>query len=304
MNNVNNRIGIVTVLYNSETVLEEFFRTLKIQTFGNFTLYIVDNKSPDGSLAMSRRLAEEVFFETVVIANDDNYGVAKGNNIGIKRALEDGCELILLSNNDTVLESDTIELLVKGMEAHAADMAVPKIYYHGSDTIWAAGGRFTWYNGSTRHYGAGMKDSGGFDKIRYVDYSPTCFLLIKKEVFGRVGFMDENYFVYYDDTDFLWRCRENSIKLIYIPDSVLHHKESTSTGGQAGDFTVYYMERNRIYFSEKNLGRLQRTVVRFYTMLHNTFRKPFVWNKRQIGMARRAQRDGRELLKLRCNGIQ
>ena len=97
------RIGIVTVLYNSAGVLPEFFETLGTQRYTNFILYIVDNKSPDDSLAVARKLCASARFETVVIENEENYGVAKGNNIGIKAALRDGCDRVLLSNNDIVL---------------------------------------------------------------------------------------------------------------------------------------------------------------------------------------------------------
>jgi len=77
------KIGIVTLLYNSEKVLEDFFNTLNIQTYKNFKLFVIDNQSPDNSLNKARELAKSVFFETHFIANSGNYGVAKGNNQGI-----------------------------------------------------------------------------------------------------------------------------------------------------------------------------------------------------------------------------
>ncbi|MCD7962947.1 MAG: glycosyltransferase family 2 protein [Rikenellaceae bacterium] len=296
------KIGIVTVLYNSETVLTEFFETLNVQTFTDFTLYVVDNKSPDNSLELTKSLSSKMDFRTVVIENEDNYGVAKGNNIGIKEALKDGCEYILLSNNDVVLEPQTIESLLSGLENSETDMAVPKIFYHGTDLIWAAGGKFTYYNGSTKHFGGRKKDDGRYDKQRKVSYSPTCFMIIKREVFEKVGFMDENYFVYYDDTDFIWRCRENGVELFYLPQSVVYHKESTSTGGQKSDFVIYYMERNRIYFTLKNIGGLQSVMVKLYNVVHNNLRKPFVLDKKQLELARKAQKEGRELHKKFVNG--
>ncbi len=53
---MNEKIGIVTVLYNSESVLSEFFETLNRQTYKNFVLYVVDNLSPDGSLDLSKKI--------------------------------------------------------------------------------------------------------------------------------------------------------------------------------------------------------------------------------------------------------
>ena len=97
--------------------MPEFFETLGTQRYTNFILYIVDNKSPDDSLAVARKLCASARFETVVIENEENYGVAKGNNIGIKAALRDGCDRVLLSNNDIVLVPDTIECLVRALES-------------------------------------------------------------------------------------------------------------------------------------------------------------------------------------------
>ena len=93
---MNHTIGIVTVLYNSETVLADYFSSLNSQTYRNFIVYIVDNKSPDNSLAFSHELAETSFFQTVFIENDENVGVAKGNNLGINKAILDGCDMVLL----------------------------------------------------------------------------------------------------------------------------------------------------------------------------------------------------------------
>jgi len=264
-----NKIGIVTVLYNSENVLKEFFETLNIQTYRNFILYIIDNKSPDNSLIISKKLSQNVNFETIIIENSENFGVAKGNNIGIKQALKDNCDRILLSNNDVVLEADTINLLLKGMIEENASMSVPKIYIYKSDKIWCAGGGFDHKRGATFHRGIGELDSGKYDKREFVEYTPTCFMLIMKAVFERVGYMDEKYFVYFDDTDFLYRAIvKNKESLVYIPESTIQHNESNSTGGLYSLFSIFFMNRNRLYFAYKNLG-----LKSFLRILFNSFTK-------------------------------
>jgi GT2 family glycosyltransferase len=271
------KIGIITVLYKSETVLDDFFRTLNEQSYKNFILYVIDNKSPDNSLDKSKELSKHVWFETKFIENNDNFGVAKGNNQGIEAALKDNCDYVLLSNNDVVLQSDTIEKLYLGLKENKADMAVPKIYLYDSGLIWAAGGKFTMYNGSTIHIGFGEKDSGQYDKNYQVDYSPTCFMLIKRDIFSLVGIMDEKYFVYADDTDFIYRTKQKKIKLFYIYDSTIIHKESTSTGKKS-DFSIYFMYRNRIYFAKKHrkfyyfffiINLIYHFIIRRFKMLNN-----------------------------------
>jgi len=272
------KIGVVTVLYKSETVLNDFFRTLNEQSYKNINLYVIDNKSPDDSLKKCRDLAKNVWFETKIIENDDNYGVAKGNNQGIEAALKDNCDFVLLSNNDIVLRSDTIERLYIGLKNNNADMTVPKIYFWKTNLIWAAGGKFVWYTGINRHFGYKRIDNGQFDYDKKIDYAPTCLMLLKKEVFATVGMMDEKYFVYYDDADFSYRAKVNEQKLFFIYDSIVEHKEGTSTGGVKSDFTIYYMNRNRIYFAKKNQrfyyfylieNLLYHFLFRWFTMIKN-----------------------------------
>jgi GT2 family glycosyltransferase len=287
------KIGIVTVLYKSETVVEDFFLTLNEQSYNNFILYVVDNKSPDGSLEKSKYLALRCNFQTRFIENSDNYGVAKGNNQGIEAALSEACDFVLLSNNDVVLRPDAIEKLYFGLKETNADMAVPKIYFYNTKLIWAAGGKFTKYNGSTKHFGNRNIDNGDFEKSRRVDYAPTCFMLICRNIFETIGLMDEKYFVYYDDTDFMYRSKKKQKILFYIHDSVIEHKESTSTGIRS-DFSEYYMMRNRIYFAKKH----RRFFFLFYIeniLFHYLFRFFKISNIRKWRLLLKAIYDGYKL---------
>lgn len=280
----NKKIGIVTVLYNSEPVLEDFFRTLNEQTYKNFVLYLVDNNSTDRSVKTGQEYASIVDFECKWYLQKENLGVAEGNNIGIKAALKDGCDYILLSNNDIVLKEDTIQTLYDGLCETKATMAVPKIYYWDNpNTIWMAGGGFLWLQFSTYHHGEYELDKGQYDKKRSIEYAPTCFMLIDATVFSRVGFMDKKYFVYYDDTDFIWRSiKLGTEKLTYIPESSLWHKVSSSTGGSLSDFTIFYAYRNHIYFAKKYCHGIRFILFCVYILFHLILRKFFIYNRRQI----------------------
>lgn len=273
---MNPLIGIVTVLYNGEKVLKDFFESLAIQTYPNFVLYVIDNKSPDNGLALAIELAKMVSFKTVIIKNDDNYGVAKGNNIGIYRALEDGCDLVLLSNNDVTLEINTIETLLIGLQSHHAGLAVPKIYLYGTNLFWTAGGYFNKRSGLNIHRGANIADTGQFDKNEQITFAPTCFMLIDKNVFHRIGFMDEKYFVYWDDTDFIYRATKAQEALWYIPNSLVHHKEGSSTG-VLSDFSIRYLYRNLIYFVLKNYPRPYAWYVIGYNVACHSIKLVFKW---------------------------
>lgn len=269
-------IGIVTVLYNSESVIKDFLFSLDNQSYSNIILYVIDNKSPDYSLSICREDLKAVSFKSVIIENEHNGGIAQGNNIGIKQALKDGCELILLSNNDVVFDQKTIEYLLSGLKSNNAGMAVPKIYYHGTRQIWAAGGFFQKWSGLVLHYGDKQIDTGQFDIDRRVTYAATCFMLIDKQVFQKTGMMDERYFVYWDDTDFVYRALKRGESLWYIHDSVVFHKESTSTGYMS-DFSVKYLTRNSVYFALKNYNQLYAWYVILLNIVYHVFILLFKW---------------------------
>ena len=290
------KIGVVTVTYNSEPVLQEFFTSLAAQTHRNFILYVVDNASKDRTLEITRRQTD---ISPVIIANAENLGVAEGNNQGIRAALGDGCECVLLLNNDTVFPADLIGQLYAGLEEHKCDMTTGKMYYHDKpDIFWCAGGHFQpWLGYRTRHDGEYQKDVGQYDQPRRITYTPTCCLMLRRSVFDRIGLMDSRYFVYSDDVDFLYRCLKDGISLWFLPDAKLWHKVSSLTGGDTSSFALRFQIRNTIYFQRKYLPPWLAFLWYSYTQArslfafllgHNTLSK---WNLRRY-----AAKEGRGII--------
>lgn len=269
------RVGLVTVLYNSPDVLPDFFESLANQNFADYWLYVIDNSPDDVPINTARELAQKWQMANVTfVRNEQNLGVATGNNQGIKRALDAGSDYVLLLNNDIVFP-DTALLgnLVQHAEATGQPLIVPKIFFHDSGKIWCAGGNIDRQRGTTTHRGEGEADRGQYEQVETTDYAPTCFMLIKSAVFSAVGLMDEKYFVYYDDTDFVWRAQGAGYRITYWPFGQVWHKVSSSTGGYLSPFSVYYSERNRIYFIRKNFrGPAKIRALVFYLAT-----RPFKW---------------------------
>jgi GT2 family glycosyltransferase len=247
------RIGVVTVTYNSEQVLQEFLDSLAVQTHRKFVLYVVDNASKDETLKI---LSQRTDMAVVVIANLSNIGVAEGNNQGIRSALEDGCECVLLLNNDTVLQDDLIAQLYEGLSRYPCDMTTGKMYFHDRpDVFWCAGAHFQpWRAFKAIHDGRGQRDTGQYDQPRRITYTPTCCLLVRRTVFDRIGMMDGRYFAYYDDADFLVRSLLHGIPLWYVPEARLWHKVASLASRQP-EFAIRLFARNRVYFIRKYVPR-------------------------------------------------
>lgn len=261
-------IGIVTVLFNSEDVLPGFFASLSKQEGVRYKLYVIDNSPKDAGTEMSRQFAAQYGIDATIKFNDANLGVAKGNNQGIELAQADGCDQILLANNDTEFGAMAIRQLQDVLTIEDESAATPKImYYDSPGKLWYAGGHINVWLMRTPQYGIGDQDHGQFDTQRYVNYAPTCFMMFNAKVFKKIGLMDEQYFVYYDDTDFIWRMAERGISIRYVPSVRILHKVSSSTGGAESSFSIYFGNRNRVYFIRKNLKGVQKSVALAYMLV-------------------------------------
>ena len=260
-------IGIVTVTYNSGKVLPDFLHCLWAQTCTTFLLFVVDNASSDSTIELLQEYCDE---RLIVIANPDNRGVAEGNNQGIRRALEAGCWSVLLLNNDTEFDATLLERLAGGLETYPCDMVCPKmLFFDEPDRIWAAGGFFQPRLGyRTLHYGEGDLDRGQFDEPRAVTYTPTCCVLIRADLFARIGLMDARYFVYSDDVDFMYRALKAGSELYYLPSATVLHKVGRLTGGDSSPFNIRYSVRNRAYFKLKHCGRMTAS---FWNLMYRAY---------------------------------
>ncbi len=249
------KIGIVTVTYNSASFLDDFFDSMDRQSFENWRCYVVENNSVDRTREVfSRRALGDYRYS--IILNSENVGIAAGNNQGIQRAIDDGCDWILLLNNDTSFQSHFIEDMAVAAENNNFQVIVCKIFFDiPKGVIWYGGGGFNSRRGYTGyHVGIGESDSEQYNQSKVVEYAPTCAMLVNKKIFIDVGLMDESYFVYFDDTDFCWRLKQKGIQIGYTGDTHLVHKVGGSTGGVRSPFTARMTSRNRLYFLKKHFG--------------------------------------------------
>lgn len=296
INSATPKVGLVTVLYNSEDVLPDFFDSLAKQDYSAYWLYVIDNSPTDASLRIAQELAAQYRIHNVsFIRNTDNLGVATGNNQGIRLALEAGCEYVLLLNNDIEFkDAALLSKMIALADNQHEDMIVPKIYFHDTGLIWCAGGSFNTWRGTTRHRGEGQPDGPAFATDQHTDYAPTCFMLIRRAVFEKIGLMDEKYFVYYDDTDFVWRANAAGFRLKYWADGEVWHKVSSSTVG-GSLFSAYYATRNRVYFIRKQMGALHKYAAlafMFSTRLinfpqYNAAERAKIWQGIKVGLLMR-----------------
>ena len=245
-------VAILTVNHNSRPYIEDFLASLQAVAYPNYRLVVVDNDSDDGS-------PEEIswrFPQAVLMRNGENLGITGGHNVGIRYCLEQGFDYILFLNNDTVVSQDFLDRLVESADERT--MVAPKTYLYGrpgllDDTV----GDFDWRRGVWRGWLYGKPEPPGFERPREVSMASLCCLLVPAAVFRDVGLMDERFFMYYDDFDFVARAKAAGYRLRLNPAAVIHHRKAASSGGVESPFKVYYATRNRLYLMKKHSSRLR-----------------------------------------------
>jgi GT2 family glycosyltransferase len=226
----------------------------------SLTVLVIDNASTDDSL---KKISEfKAGFKFKIIKNRFNLGFAEGNNVGLRYALKNKADYILVLNNDTLLEKYLLEKLVSALEINK-DVAVvsPKIYfakgfefhkdnYKEKDlgkVIWYAGGAIDWDNVMGINIGVDKVDKGQFEETKEIDFATGCCSLFRADVLKKVGLYDKNYFMYFEDVDLSLRIKKSGYKVLFEPKALLWHKVAQSSG-IGSNLNDYFISRNRLLF--------------------------------------------------------
>jgi len=274
------RVSIVVLNWNGLEDTVACLESLKKITYPSYEVVVVDNCSRGND---AEALEEKFRGYAHVVRNDRNYGYTGGNNIGIRHVLDrTSPEYLLILNNDTVVAPDFLERMIKTAESDASiGIAGPKVYYHEfPDRIQSAGAKVNMRKGQASLIGVKEVDTGQYDEQREVDYVIGCCLLIKREVTQKVGLFDENYFCYWDETDYCFRAREAGYRIVYVPGAKIWHKapmklkvrDKTPTGGKASGLPYYFMARNNFRFMRKHATKGQyRSFLLYFLGYHFWF---------------------------------
>lgn len=242
------KVGIVISNYNGWQDTVQCLQSLEKQTYRDFEIILLDDASSNDSVA---RLREHLPPNTVFLPQQQNQGFAAVNNIGMRRALADGCDWALLLNNDTVAAPDFLETLLRQTPEGA--VSCPKmLFLDPPDEIWFAGGELDRTTGRVRHLGGHQKDGPAFAQAKQVNFITFCCVLLPRAVIERVGYLDETLFMYCEDVDYCMRLGDAGVPLWFLPDAKIWHKAGGSAGGM---LSVYYITRNTLYLTCKGKSR-------------------------------------------------
>ncbi|HZP56137.1 MAG TPA: glycosyltransferase family 2 protein [Dehalococcoidia bacterium] len=242
-------VGIVVVNYNSAAFIDEFLASLAAVRYENRHLTVVDAGSDDGSVETIARTLPDA----EIIRCGENVGFARGANIGVKACAAREDDFVLFLNNDVALTPDFLGAMIAAADART--LVVPKIlYYDDRRLISTHAGGFDWRLGVFRRTYAGRPD-GPATSVRREDLQTAsfCCALVPLRAFRDAGPLDETFFMYYEETDFIRRAQACGYRVRYEPSAVVYHRESGSSGGGwITPFKQYYATRNRLYLVRKH----------------------------------------------------
>lgn len=230
-------VSVVIPNWNGKEFLEVCLKSLKKQTFKDFEVIIVDNGSTDGS----KEFIKKYYPDFKIIALPQNVGFSPAVNLGIKKAVG---EYIFLLNNDTKVDKKCIEQLVKTLELRKdVGMVAAKMLNFYTPELIDSAGDYIDVVGHANNIGIGQKDGPKFNKEDYVFLVTGGGSLIRRNVFEKVGLLDDSYFAYFEDVDFCLRAQYQGFKAYYQPKAVVYHIHM-ATSRRNPAFKEYLQFRN------------------------------------------------------------
>ena len=238
------KVSIIVVNWNGQRLLSECLGALSRQTYADREIILVDNGSADSSV----RYVQEEFPDVKIIELRENTGFTGGNAAGLQAAEGD---FVALVNNDTRADDRWLENMVEAMRKDPrVGICASKLLFEGGVEINSAGdGLTTAAVGFNRGLGVA---SALFDHPELVFGSCGAGALYRRRMLDEIGFLDEDFFLYDEDTDLSFRSQLAGWRCAYVPAAILQHK-GNATSIKLSDVHVYHHTRNLEFVWIKNM---------------------------------------------------
>jgi GT2 family glycosyltransferase len=238
------KVSIIIPVWNGHEHLPACLDAILSQTNPDDEVIVVDNASSDGSSALVR----ERYPQVCLIENEHNLGFAGGCNVGLQAALR---EHLVLANQDVTVQEGWLEGMLKALAPPEVGIVGCKLLYPDG-TIQHAGGIISYPLGHPNHYGYREPDEGQWDEQREVDYVIGASLGLKRTVLNEIGLFDEGFFpAFYEEVDLCFRARAAGYQVVYTPDAVGIHHETTTVDREGAEYHRW-MGRGRLRFVLKH----------------------------------------------------
>jgi GT2 family glycosyltransferase len=255
-------LSIALVNWNNRDYLEQCLESIEAaQLPFSYEIMVADNGSTDGS----QRMLTERFPYVKLVQNEGNVGVARGNNQCIQNS--SGCYIYVL-NNDTLVNRESIEAMVRFLDEHPEAGAVGGNLLNPDGTL-----QYSFCSFPTlleeflivSHMGIRLNPyfpshNGIYPAVREVDWISSASIVVRRSAIEAIGLIDEDYFIYSDETDWQYRLWQAGWKVYYLPQVTTIHYGGGSFQPGGKRYTLVY--RGRMLFARKHYSRLYCTLQR------------------------------------------
>ena len=260
---INSKVAVIIVNWKKYDITSICIESILNSTNSNFKIILVDNES-DNKKVKNFKYRDEI----KIIQNKKNEGFSKANNIGIDYALKNNFDYTILINNDTIVEKNLIEVLLKTARAKNFSVLQPLILKYNGKEIWNAGGRINYFFGNfiTRK----KVDHSLNSSHELTEWLTGCCCLFKTKIFKEIGKLDESFFAYYEDVDFSLRLKKHGYKIGFTSKTHIYHYESFSSisnnskEGKLSPYIHYLNIRNHILILKKHSDLFNSLGTRLY----------------------------------------
>lgn len=239
-------VSIIIVNYNSTTLLEDTLSGVSRQTYKASSTLIVDNASSDKPTKTGLHLQD-----CQVAYLPTNIGFAGANNHGVKLCMES--KWVALLNPDAIPAPDWLERLFAAAEKYpdVACFASRMVQQRRPEYLDGTGDAYH-VSGLVWRRGYDMPGDNAYVRTEEVFSACAAAALYRRDAFEAVGGFDEDFFCYLEDVDLGFRLRLAGYRCLYVPDAIVHHVGSATTGKDS-DFSVYHGHRNVVWTYVKNM---------------------------------------------------
>lgn len=244
---MNDLVSIIIVNWNGKKWLEKCLDSLCSQSYKNFEIIFVDNASTDDSVVF----VEGNYPEVIIVKSDKNLGFAGGNNLGLPYTKG---EYILLLNNDVWVTENYLEKFVEAFEKipNAGSVQSKMILMNNPEKLDVCG---SYWTGSSFLYHYGYAQNQGLEKFnRMMPFfsNKGASMMIRKDVLDKVGFLDEEFWSYYEETDLCHRIWLAGYECWYYPEAVMYHAGGGTSLTFHNSYIQFHNFKNKLLSFLKN----------------------------------------------------
>jgi len=274
-------VSLIIVNWNTRDILRDCLASVFAQTTGiDFEVIVIDNASSDGSAEM----VKQEFPQVILIENEQNKGFAAANNQGMRIAKG---RYILLLNSDTIVLDGAIQKTLAFAEQHPQAAVVgckvlnpdrtlqPTCFMFPSLLNLVLSSTYLYkLFPKSRFFGRERMTWWDRNDVRPVDVVTGCFMLVRREAIDKVGMMDEDYFMYGEETDWCWRFQKAGWENLFFPDAQIIHLGGQSSK-QVRQAMLIQLRKAILFFLKKNRGMLHYQLGRCLVVLFFLVRIPY-----------------------------